>query len=50
MQLQMGHASCDITMNRYGHLMPETNQNAVNTLDSLFLDKEKTELKKVNLG
>jgi len=39
-QLQMGQASCDITMNRYSHLMPETNQNAINALDGLFAQEE----------
>lgn len=43
-QLQMGHASCDITMNRYSHLMPETTQNAINALDGLFIVEEKKEV------
>lgn len=43
-QLQMGHASCDITMNRYSHLMPETSQNAVNAIDSLFMVDAKKEV------
>lgn len=36
----MGHASCDITMNRYSHLMPETSQNAINALDNLFQNQQ----------
>ncbi len=50
-QLQMGHASCDITMNRYSHLMPETNQNAINALDGLFLNNktQKQELKQISI-
>jgi len=35
-QHQLGHASIQITMDRYGHLMPEVNQNAKNAIDSLF--------------
>jgi len=44
-QHQMGHASCQITMDRYAHLMPEVNQNAKNAIDNLFKIEEKTELK-----
>ncbi len=47
MQLQMGHASCQITMDRYSHLMPKTNQNAKNAIDGLFIVKEKLDLKSV---
>jgi len=46
-QHQLGHASIQITMDRYGHLMPEVNQNAKNAIDNLFLVKEETELKAV---
>ena len=42
-QLQMGHASYQITMDRYSHLMPETNQNAKNAIDGLFIPIEKIE-------
>ena len=44
-QLQMGHASCQITMDRYSHLMPETNENAINAMDNLFLNRETNQLK-----
>lgn len=44
-QLQMGHASCQITMDRYSHLMPETNENAINAMDSLFANREIMQLK-----
>ncbi len=48
-QLQMGHASCQITMDRYSHLMPETNQNAKNAIDGLFAAKQ-VELKESQVG
>jgi len=46
-QNQMGHASCQITMDRYGHLMPEVNQSAKNAIDNLFKIEEKKELKTI---
>jgi integrase len=44
-QHQLGHASIQITMDRYGHLMPEVNQNAKNAIDNLFIAKAEKELK-----
>ena len=36
-QAQLGHASFQVTMDRYGHLLPEVNQQAARRLeDSLF--------------
>jgi integrase len=36
-QAQLGHASIQVTMDRYGHLLPEVNQQAARRLeDSLF--------------
>lgn len=49
MQLQMGHASCQITMDRYSHLMPEVNQNAKNAIDGLFIKVCASSLKVVNI-
>lgn len=35
-QKQMGHASFEITMNTYGHLMPEVYEKSEKTINSLF--------------
>jgi integrase len=36
-QVQLGHASSQVTMDRYGHLLPDVNQQAARQLeDSLF--------------
>jgi hypothetical protein len=36
-QVQLGHASRQVTMDRYGHLLPDVNQQAARRLeDSLF--------------
>lgn len=35
-QKQVGHASIDMTMDIYGHIMPEVTQLGVNALDKLF--------------
>jgi integrase len=36
-QAQLGHASIQVTMDRYGHLLPDVNQQAARRLeDSLF--------------
>lgn len=43
-QRQMGHGSIQVTMDTYGHIMPEVNQQGVNALDNLFENK-KTENK-----
>lgn len=36
-QSQMGHSSIQVTMDRYGHLLPEVYEKGVNALDSLFI-------------
>lgn len=35
-QSQLGHGSIQVTMDTYGHILPEVNRKAVNALDSLF--------------
>ena len=35
-QNQLGHGSIQVTMDTYGHIMPEVNRQAVNALDSIF--------------
>lgn len=35
-QSQMGHSSIQVTLDRYGHLMEETNQKGLEALDSLM--------------
>lgn len=34
---QMGHSSSQVTLDRYGHLMPEVHEKGVEALNSLFL-------------
>jgi len=36
-QAQMGHSSIQVTIDRYGHVMPETHTQAVNALDNFIL-------------
>lgn len=33
---QMGHSSINVTMDRYGHLLPEVYEKGINALDSMF--------------
>ena len=40
-QSQLGHSSIMITMDRYGHLMPETNERETELLDETVFGKEK---------
>jgi len=40
-QSQLGHSSIMVTMDRYGHLMPETNQKETELLDETVFGKEK---------
>ena len=40
-QSQLGHSSIMVTMDRYGHLMPETNQRERELLDETVFGKEK---------
>lgn len=35
-QRQLGHSSIQVTLDRYGHLMPEVYDNAINELNNLF--------------
>lgn len=46
-QTQLGHSSIKMTMDRYGHLLPETCEQGINALDELFAEKEVAELKVV---
>ena len=39
-QRQMGHGSIQVTMDTYGHIMPEVNQQGINALDNLFETKK----------
>ena len=32
----MGHASIQVTLDRYGHLMPDVNDKAIAVLNDLF--------------
>ena len=41
-QSQLGHSSIMVTMDRYGHLMPETNQKETELLDETVFGEEKT--------
>ena len=34
-QNQVGHSTINITMNTYGHLLPDVHENAVSVLDNL---------------
>jgi len=38
-QKQMRHASIEITFDRYGHLFPETNQEAARRMDEMLFGK-----------
>jgi integrase len=40
-QSQLGHSSIMVTMDRYGHLMPETNQKETELLDKTVFGEEK---------
>lgn len=44
-QKQLGHSSAKMTMDRYGHLLPETYEQGLRALDNLFIDRENNELK-----
>lgn len=44
---QLGHASCKMTLDRYGHLMPDVNERAVNILDEI-VDKSEHEMSMKN--
>lgn len=35
-QSQMGHSSIQVTLDRYGHLMPDVHDNAVNALENIL--------------
>ena len=37
-QKQMGHGSIQVTLDRYGHLMPDVNEQAISVLNGLFSD------------
>lgn len=39
-QSQVGHSSIQVTMDRYGHLLPDVNTQAVSALESLFAKKQ----------
>lgn len=39
-QNQVGHSSIEVTLDTYGHLMPEVHQKGVQALDSLFIYRE----------
>ena len=41
-QSQLGHSSIMVTMDRYGHLMPETNEKETLLLDETVFGEEKT--------
>lgn len=43
-QSQMGHASIQMTMDTYGHILPEVTQQGVNALDSLFKAKNEEKM------
>lgn len=43
---QLGHSSIQITMDRYGHLLPEVHEKAKLALDNIFEDKPEIKLKK----
>lgn len=43
-QSQLGHSSIKITMDIYGHLLPETCEQGIKALDALFI-KEKEQIK-----
>ncbi|MDD3013494.1 MAG: site-specific integrase [Candidatus Gastranaerophilales bacterium] len=47
-QSQVGHTSSQITMDRYGHLTPEVNQQGIDALNSILKEdpSQKTHLKK----
>ena len=38
-QAQLGHASITTTMDRYGHLLPQTSDGSVKRLDALIFDR-----------
>lgn len=44
-QKQMGHGSIQVTMDVYGHILPETAQQGINALDSLFKNYEPVKIK-----
>ena len=37
---QLGHSSIQMTVDIYGHLIPNSNRNAINSLDELSLDED----------
>lgn len=42
-QRQMGHSSIQVTLDRYGHLMPDVHDQAISALNGLFNETEKLE-------
>jgi integrase len=50
-QAQLGHASIQVTMDRYGHLLPDVNQQAARRLEeSLFGASVRNPLEKTKQG
>ncbi|RZB34109.1 MAG: hypothetical protein SRB2_03502 [Desulfobacteraceae bacterium Eth-SRB2] len=46
---QLGHSSIQMTVDIYGHLIPNSNRDAVNSLDELSLDKDNLTMAKNKL-
>jgi len=46
---QLGHSSIQMTVDIYGHLIPNSNRNAVNSLDELSLDEDNLTMAKNKL-
>lgn len=48
-QTQLGHSSIKMTMDRYGHLLPETCEQGINALDELFVKNKNLNQKVANV-
>ncbi|MBW2339958.1 MAG: tyrosine-type recombinase/integrase [Deltaproteobacteria bacterium] len=46
---QLGHSSIQMTVDIYGHLIPNSNRNAINSLDELSLDEDNLTMAKNKL-
>lgn len=46
---RLGHSSIQMTVDIYGHLIPNSNRNAINSLDELSLDEDNLTMAKNKL-
>lgn len=44
----MGHSSIQVTLDRYGHFMPDVNEQAISALNGLFDKSNSLALSSIN--